>query len=159
MKHITVDLGNTLFDRRLPKIPVYQESVYQLFRDAFGVLSGHKYAGDKISVISYIPLGAESRIMFNLCHHHIVPRLVNSADVHFCYSRKSKGVIAAEIGSSVHIDDRVEVLNAINDTGATPEKILFIEAYDDRKKTKPNFKRYHVARNWEEVGAILRSLE
>jgi hypothetical protein len=159
MKHISIDLGNTLFDRRLPKIPVYQEGVYQLFRPAFGVLSGHKHVGDKISVISYIPLGAEPRIMFNLCHHQIVPYLINSADVHFCYSRKSKGVIAAEIGSTVHIDDRVEVLNAINDTGSILEKILFIEAYDDRENTKPTFEGYHIARNWDEVGAILRSLE
>ncbi len=158
MKHLTIDLGDTFFDRKLPKIECNKWSVYKTFPASIGVVTGFKHSGWKISVISKINLGDELRLGMSLIYHKLVPHIINVSDVHFCYTRKAKGVIARDIGSDIHIDDRIECQNSVHDAGV-PHKILFVEDHDDRQNEELLFEGIHIAHNWIEVGEILRSLE
>ncbi|MEI8337815.1 MAG: hypothetical protein WCF92_01555 [bacterium] len=158
MKHLTIDLGDTLFDRKLPKIECDKWSVYRPFPAALGILNGCKSAGWKISVISKISLGDELRIGMNLIYHNIVPHIIDVSDVHFCYRRMYKGGISHDIGSDIHIDDRIECLNSVHGAGV-PHKILFIGGHDERDTEKLLFEGVHIAQDWIEVGEILRGLE
>jgi len=158
MKHISIDLGDTLFNRQLPKTLQDKWSVRQLFPSAIEVIKDYKDAGWKISVISKIDPGAELRVGMNLIYHNIVPNIIDVDDVHFCYSRDAKGAIARDIGSDIHIDDRVEALNSVHNEGVK-HKIIFIGGHDERNNLTLSFEGVHVAHDWEEVRKIIDNLE
>lgn len=158
---ISIDFGDTLADRKRPKIPVGKGWVYKLFGGAQGVISGLAYAGHKLAIISKINPGAEARISLNLSHHGITPFIIDPEKVRFCYSREVKGPIARELGVDVHIDDRVDCLNAIHLAGIK-HKILFIGGEDRRVEGIPftfgESEGLLIARNWDEVGELIRNL-
>ena len=155
--HISIDLGDTLFNRTAPKIQTVRGEVYQIFPAAIGVLSGQKHFGDRISIISFITKGAEPRLMLNLIQMEVVPFIVAVEDVRFCYEKKDKGPIAYELGTNILIDDRILCLNSAHVSGI-PHKILFTGAHDESLSEKISFGDLFIARNWIEVGEILRSL-
>ena len=158
--HISVDLGDTLFNRKAPKIQYGLNSVYTLFEYAQGVLRGLHNRGEcKISIISKIDHGAEARVILNLVHesHSLVPQIISVDDVHFCYGRSEKGEIAKSIGSQIHIDDRVEALHSTHECGV-PHNILFIGGHDDRENTDINSKNFLVAHNWNDVLKLIMNL-
>jgi len=156
--HISVDLGDTVFNRSLPKVRVGKAEAFQLFPGALGILSGLAYAGHRISVISKIDRGAEARVSFSLFNAGLIPFIVDPNDVHFCFERSEKGAIASRIGTSVHIDDRIEGLNSIHEYGI-PHKILYIGAHDERENgLLLSFEDIHVAKDWDQAGAIFRRI-
>ena len=155
---ISIDIGDTLINRKLKKIPVNEDLVSPIFKDAFKVLERQKKLKNRLAIISKIEPGEEPRLMLNLFYHKLVPKLISTKDVHFCFTRKAKGPVAKKIKSFVHIDDRIEALNAVHKAGV-PNKILFVGSHDESKEFKPSFKNILVAKNWHEVEKILRSLE
>ena len=155
---ISIDIGDTLLNRSLKKIKVNNEQISPIFKDAIKVLNKQKTLKNKLAIISKINPGDEPRIMLNLFYNNLVPKLISTKDIHFCFTRKAKGPIAKKIKSFVHIDDRIQVLNAVHKAGV-PYKILFIGSHDERKEFKISFKNVFIAKNWKEVGEILVSLE
>lgn len=155
---ISIDFGDTLADRKKPKIPVGKGYVYELFEGAHGVLAGLAHTGDELALISKISLGDEARISLNLFHHNIVPYIIDPEKVRFCYSREAKGPIAEDLRSEVHIDDRVDCLNAVHSAGVK-HKILFVGGFDRREEEIPftfgESEGLYIARTWDEILSII----
>lgn len=155
--NISIDMGDTLMDRNGGKFPFGKDFVYPLFNDAKGVLAGLAHVGHKLTIISKIDQGQEARVTLTLLYHNLVPYLISARSVRVCYSREGKGVHARELLSDIHIDDRVEALNAVHAVGVR-HKILFTKAHDDRKSHTLSFKGVFVAKNWIEVMQIISNL-
>lgn len=160
---ITIDLGDTLFDRR-QKIPFGHNYVYGLFPAAEGVIRGWRH-GEKesgrhsVSFISKIEPGTEVRVSLSLFRSGIVPHVVPAQNVHFCYARAEKGAIAKRLKSQIHIDDRMEALASTYAVGVR-HNILFVEGHDDRKREGKGIEvpNLLVARNWDEVFSLVDGL-
>ena len=162
--NISIDLGRTLIDDTKDKICIggLGDYVYPLFPGAEGAIRGWArsfpgHDGHKLSVISKIDPGEETRVVQNLFHWDLVPYAISANDVHFCFSRKDKGPIAKKIRSIIHIDDSVEVINSTVASGV-PCNILFIGAHDDRENEKLRASNAYIARDWDEVWKIVYNL-
>ncbi len=157
---ISLDLGDTVFNRSLPRLKFGCGEVMQLFSGCLGVLAGHvTQARDELFVICRIDPGQEARVCTSLIHAGLMPNLIDPRNVRFCFNRSDKGKIGSEMGVHVHIDDRVEVLNSMHNAGVK-YKILFTGAHDDRKENgELAFKDgLFIVKDWQEVGKLLRSL-
>ncbi len=155
--HIGLDLGDTVFNRRLPRIQIEKADAMQLCDGAMLVLISLLQKGCKLSVISKIDKGNEARVSYSLFHSGLVPNLIDPRDVAFCYTRKGKGPIAREKRISIHIDDRIEVLNSMHKSGVE-HKILFTGIRDDRDEKdchKFVYNEVHIASTWIEIQEII----
>ena len=155
--HFSIDLGDTLLDRSLPRIQYGLDQVMPIFPGAVGALTGLHYGSDGccISVISKIKPGQEGIVFQNLNYHNLTPFVISARDVHFCYSREAKGSIARNLGTLLHVDDRAEALNAVHHAGV-PHKVFFTAAHARREAERPlEFEGCHFASNWDDVFRII----
>lgn len=158
--NIGLDLGDTVFDRKLPRVTVEKASAMQLCDGAMHELLSLSDRGCRLSVISKIDIGHEARVSFSLFHAGLIPYVIDPNDIRFCHTRAEKGPIAQNMGLDFHVDDRIEVLNSMHSYGV-PHKILFIGVRDERKEEGyPNFsfEGVHIASSWIEVREIIEGL-
>lgn len=163
--NISIDLGLTLLDNTKDKICVggLGDYVYPLFPGAEGAIRGWArslpgHDGHKLSIISKIDPGDETRVVQNLFHWGLVPWAISASNVHFCYKRETKATIARLVThSDVHIDDSVEVTNFTAAAGIA-HNILFTGAHDDRENEKLTAPNVHIAHTWDEIWKIVHDL-
>lgn len=162
-KHISLDLGRTMFDTNKSKRVAYGKThVYPTAEHCLPVVSRWATEGHRLSIISR--LGEryhEARLCMSLVYNNILPNLIDAEEVRFCHEPHEKGLIAAETKPLVHIDDRIHALNAVHKAGV-PYKIMFIGIADDRDEWgQPDFGRdegLFIATTWEEIERIVASL-
>ncbi len=158
---ISLDLGRVVFNNALTRQPYGKTAVMQLMPDCLKILQQWSAAGQELSVISKIDPHTEARVTMSLVHAGILPFLIDPAEVRFCYERKDKGPIAAMTKPLVHIDDRVEPMEAIHAAGV-PYKILFTGLGDSRDEFGPlsfgEKEGLFIAKDWQEVERIVASL-
>jgi len=157
---IGLDIGDTVFNRTVPRITVDKGSAMQPCEGALEVISSLEALGHEFFVISKIGPGSEASVSLTMIYSGLVPKFVSPANVRFCYTRSDKGPILKSLGVDIHVDDRIEVLNAAHEAGI-PHKILFVGIRDDRNETECpaiNFEGVYIAKNWIEVKEIIEKI-
>lgn len=154
--NISVDLGDTVFDRKAKQKRIDGTFMRKMFPGSYSVLEDVVVRGHQLFIISKIDAGEESRILAVLEQHNIIPDLLNQTNVYFCYEREAKAPIARRLHIDVHIDDRVQVMNALN--GIVPHKLFFLEGHDDRNPENELCTEVIEVHNWPEVQQSLQHL-
>lgn len=160
---ISLDLGHVIFNNAASKIEFEGSSVRQLHKGAKEAIKELLEKGFKVIVISKIDRGDECRVSMSLFYHGIVPNLIKPEDVYFCYERKAKGPIAKAKNVFLHVDDRVEVQESIDESGI-PYKILFTESNDESKslthmmRLSVQPRGFRFAKNWDELMELILSI-
>lgn len=157
---IGLDLGDTVFNRNVPKIEVGKGLAMQPCEDAIDIISNLESVGHELFVISKIGPGSEARVCVSLTHSGLVPKIISPSNVRFCFTRSEKGPILKDLQIDVHVDDRIEVLNAAHESGVV-NKILFVGVRDERNEAESPlvcFEGLHIAKNWKEAGEIIEKI-
>jgi hypothetical protein len=154
--NISIDLGDTLFNRRSRRIKIRHRNVRPLFPGALPVLRKILRRGHTLHVISKIDRGDELRVMRNLAAHRLTPNIIKTENVMFCFTRAAKGPIAKCLGIDIHIDDRIEVIRAVMRSGIR-RAVLFTGAYDESEGKRLS-KKVRKAEDWKEVFSLLEAM-
>jgi hypothetical protein len=157
LPRIGLDLGDTVFDRTKPRIMLDGNRLTQLCEGSFEAITSLSEKGYPLYVVSKIDENTETRVMLSLRYAELMPDILDPENIQFCFSREAKGPILREHEIDIHVDDRIEVLNAAHKAGV-PCKILFIAVRDDRESLyapKKNFEELHIAVTWQDVLHII----
>jgi hypothetical protein len=118
---------------RTPPLPEVFESLATLVRQRFG---------DRVHLVSKCGEETEARTRRWLAHHDFYAVTGIAADrVHFCRTRPEKGPIAAELGLTHFVDDKLEVLSYLT---TVPYRFLF----------RP--RQAEVEAHWAHLGSVKR---
>jgi hypothetical protein len=155
---IGIDLGDTTFNRKAPRLTLGKGTVAVPCEGAVEVITELEREGYEFVVVSKIDHGQEARVALSLFNCGLVPHVIDPEGVRFVYSRADKGPVLKELGIQIHIDDRIEVLNTAHEHGVAC-KILFVGVRDERTEERYpeiNFEGVEIASTWEEVRRIIK---
>ncbi|MDO8598850.1 MAG: hypothetical protein Q7S02_01970 [bacterium] len=80
---------------------------------------------------------------------------IPTSHVHFCEERDEKALICARLGVTHAIDDRLEIIVALD--GIVPHRILFHPDREEIDRTGVPLIGIHIAERWNDALAIIRS--
>jgi hypothetical protein len=123
--------------------------------DALARLVGEKF-DDRVHLVSKCVRRVQGKSLEWLAHHDFYARTGVSPDhVRFCRERPDKAMIAAELGLTHFIDDRLEILGYLETVG---NLYLFRPHEGEVHRHRRHRHRVHVVQAWDEaVRAILAS--
>jgi hypothetical protein len=162
MGALGVDIGGVVIDRvnddadtsffgdnylATPAVPGVFEALARLVGEKFG---------DRVHLVSKCGRRVQEKSLEWLAHHDFYARTGVSPDhVRFCRERPDKAMIAAELGLTHFIDDRLEVLGYLETVG---NLYLFQPHEGEMHRHRRHLHRVHVVQAWDEtVRAILAS--
>jgi hypothetical protein len=100
--------------RRTPPMPGVFEALATLVGEVFG---------EHVHLVSKCGERVERRSLLWLAHHDFYARTgIRAGNVHFCRTRQAKAPIAAALGLTHFVDDRLEVLSYLE---TVPNRYLF----------------------------------
>ncbi len=123
--------------------------------DALARLADEKF-GDQVYLVSKCGQRVQDKSLEWLAHHDFYARTgVSPGHVRFCRERAGKAMIAAELGLTHFVDDRLEVLGYLETVG---NLYLFRPQAKEMQQYRRHLHRVHVVHTWNEVvQAILAS--
>lgn len=121
--------------------------------DALARLVQHRF-GPRVYLVSKCRQHTQDRSLGWLAHHGFYERTgVLPGHVRFCRERSDKAVIAAELGLTHFVDDRLEVLGYLLDIVQSP--FLYRPRKDEVQKHAHLLPRVQLVQSWTEIEAAI----
>lgn len=154
MSNIGIDLGRTIVQSD-PKVIGSHFKDKRPFDRAFEVIKKLAKAGNIIYIVSKVDSQQKEAAHNWFAHINFFNEAgVNKDNVYFCFERRDKAFFAKGLGLSVFIDDRPEVLMAME---SSVKKILFNPYPPDVEKHKAAIEGQGmiVVKDWTEIESLL----
>ncbi|MGI5149084.1 hypothetical protein ACQEVC_22425 [Plantactinospora sp. CA-294935] len=130
--------------RRTPPMPGAFEAVAALVAEMFG---------EHVYLVSKCGERVERRTRLWLDHHDFYPRTgVRPENVHFCRTRQGKAPIAAALGLTHFVDDRLEVLSYLE---TVPHRYLFRPREPEVRSHRSHLAAVRRVESWPELMALI----
>jgi hypothetical protein len=105
--------------------------------------------GDRVHLVSKCGRSVQAKSLEWLAHHDFYARAgVDPGHVRFCRRRPGKAAIAAELGLTHFIDDRLEVLGYLE---TVDHLYLFRPQAEEVRRNRRHLHRVRVVHAWDEV--------
>ncbi|MEV4534731.1 hypothetical protein AB0J82_12960 [Asanoa sp. NPDC049518] len=142
-----VDVGGVLItptdgseDLARPEVSGAIDALARLARERFG---------ERMFVVSKCAAATEPRTREWLAHHQFFRRTGITADrIHFCRTREGKAPIAARLGLTHFVDDRLEVLSHLT---TVPHRFLFRPSETEIEQFGQHLAAVHRVESWPDV--------
>lgn len=130
---------------RTPPVPGVFEGLATLVAARFG---------PAVHLVSKCGEQTEARTREWLAHHDFYRRTgISPENVHFCRTRAAKAPIAAELGLTHFVDDKLEVLSYLS---SVPHRFLFRPSPGEVAAYAEHLAAVHPVASWPELVAALR---
>lgn len=130
--------------RRTPPMPGAFEGLATLVGEAFG---------EHVHLVSKCGERVERRTRLWLAHHDFYARTgIRAGNVHFCRTRAAKAPIAAALGLTHFVDDRLEVLSYLD---TVPNRYLFRPREHEVRAHHAHLATVRRVESWPDLLALL----
>ncbi|GAA3762691.1 hypothetical protein GCM10022225_55410 [Plantactinospora mayteni] len=130
--------------RRTPPVPGAFEAVSALVAEMFG---------EHVYLVSKCGERVERRTRLWLEHHDFYARTgVRAGHLHFCRTRQGKAPIAAALGLTHFVDDRLEVLSYLE---TVPNRYLFRPRDHEVRRHRSHLAAVRRVESWPELMALI----
>ncbi|MFC6023139.1 hypothetical protein ACFP2T_44185 [Plantactinospora solaniradicis] len=130
--------------RRTPPMPGVFDALATVVSEVFG---------EHVHLVSKCGERVEQRSRLWLAHHDFYRRTGIAADnVHFCRTREAKAPIAAALGLTHFVDDRLEVLSYLD---TVPNRFLFRPREHEVRSHRRHLASVHRVESWPELVTLI----
>ncbi|MBF9132253.1 hypothetical protein I0C86_25370 [Plantactinospora sp. S1510] len=130
--------------RRTPPMPGVFEALATLVSEVFGA---------HVHLVSKCGERVEQRSRLWLAHHDFYRRTgIAAGNVHFCRTREAKAPIAAALGLTHFVDDRLEVLSYLD---TVPHRFLFRPREHEVRSHQRHLAAVHRVGSWPELVTLI----
>lgn len=130
--------------RRTPPMPGAFEALATLVSEVFG---------EHVHLVSKCGERVERRSRLWLAHHDFYRRTgIAAGNVHFCRTREAKAPIAAALGLTHFVDDRLEVLSYLD---TVPNRFLFRPREEEVRGHQRHLAAVHRVESWPELVTLI----